>query len=96
MIKALILSLAAATLLVSAITESPAQGSMAPEVRVVIVKPSRTILRLNAQHAAEKAATRARLQSMRDGVRQMEKRQRDFERLIEQDRKAYVKKLGKK
>ena len=71
-----------------------AQGSMAPEVRVIVVKPSATILRLSAerdrvreQRAAERRAASEARAAERAAIRAAERARRDADR-------AYEKKLA--
>ena len=84
-----------------AISSAPAWagGSMAPEVRVIVVNPSATIRRIDSmrqmerdKRAAERAETKRRLEEGRALVKRMEQAARDYTKKMEAARKAAAKK----
>jgi len=82
----------AVSLVVSA-APSHAGGSMAPEVRVIVVNPSREISRIDearrlekSRREAEKAEAKKRLEAGRQLAKDMERRDRDYKKKM--DRRA--------
>jgi hypothetical protein len=70
-----------------------AGGSMAPEVRVIVVKPSRTIRSLNEAYELRRQAERTRRAVERAEERQLQRLERDRERADAAADKAYARKL---
>lgn len=78
-----------------AISAAPAYagGSMAPEVRVIVVKPSRTIRSLNEAYEMRRQAERTRRAVERAEERQLQRLERDRDRARADADKAYARKL---
>ena len=74
---------------------SHAGGSMASDVRIIRVNPpgSYIVNKIISDNrkAAEKAETQARKEAMRAGVREMENRQKEYQKKVD----AYKKQLAK-
>lgn len=77
---------------VSAGFSAHAQGSMAPEVRVIEVKPSRSIIRLGEERRQYRESVRERQREGQRMLRRMERETREYQR--DMDRR--IKELDKK
>lgn len=78
-----------------AISAAPAlaDGSMAPSVRVIVVKPSRTIQAINEARELKRKAERARLAAERAKERQVQMLERQAEKSRAEADKRYARKL---
>ena len=84
----------AVSLAVSAVP-SHAGGSMAPEVRVIVVNPSREISRIDearrlekSRREAEKAESKRRLEAGRQLAKDAERRNREYQKKLDRQTKA--------
>lgn len=69
-----------------------AQGSMAPDVRVIEVKPSRSIIRLGEERRQYRESVRERQREGRALIQRMERDEREYRR----DMERRIKELDKK
>lgn len=70
-----------------------AQGSMAPEVRVIEVKPSRSIIRLGEERRAARETRRLETRYFNQQLRDMERAEREYRRDMERRMKELDKKM---
>jgi biopolymer transport protein ExbB/TolQ len=85
-----------AILVISAVSagfSAHAQGSMAPEVRVIEVKPSRSIILLGEQRRAAREARRLETRYFNQQLRDMERAEREYRRDMERRMKELDKKM---
>jgi ABC-type taurine transport system ATPase subunit len=88
-----------AILVISAVSagfSAHAQGSMAPEVRIIEVVPSRSILIFNEQHKAAKRAQKLENWRFNKRLRDMERAEREYHRERKKEMERWMKEMDKK